>query len=604
MADNALDKLKKDKANAEQALQAAKLYQPYNKELIAQKQSELDNITKEIESAGNTHYKQPEKPKETPPKDTQKTETNNQNTQDNQNNTQESKDQINRNWYTDYYGNDIHKNGATPFNGGKKEEKPADDPNKQSKYTIDGNSPFWKDVGRALRGAPTGNQHDVRANTNRNQAVNSENEAARADMESQWHRQKADRNVWGEYGKEKSAKDAEQGKAQVRKFNTLGASAVLNRTEAEGNLQYWQDQSNLHGQQAEQRGDFADESRNAAIVRRGSANEQNIMSRDMNEWNQEAWRLAQGKGGEEEQAAPQDNPKPETQPVNYDAQHVINGILGSSQGQDLRKGSGNESDQKMYNWVISQGIQPITPQSNDPNAWENEFISANGDKGKEIIQMLREGRSPGNAERNFAPDERSQMNTQTQMPGYACGTANAKPGYAVVGENGPEIINMKGGEQVYPLDQFQALSDYRMKMIQSDIKTGGQLSPFELRWLARKMDNGHFNHNGTDYDMFGEDIDTNDQDLLNAYAKNIYNYAYNYKPEARNVDPSIDPSQEHIGPMAQDIEQANPACVKETPEGVKTVDTARLAMMNAGVIADIARQLQDLTEKLKAIGVE
>src|SRR5690606_39549653 len=54
------------------------------------------------------------------------------------------------------------------------------------------------------------------------------------------------------------------------------------------------------------------------------------------------------------------------------------------------------------------------------------------------------------------------------------------------------------------------------------------------------------------YDMFGEDIDTNDQDLLNAYAKNIYNYAYNYKPEARNVDPSIDPSQEHIGPMAQE----------------------------------------------------
>ena len=56
--------------------------------------------------------------------------------------------------------------------------------------------------------------------------------------------------------------------------------------------------------------------------------------------------------------------------------------------------------------------------------------------------------------------------------------------------------------------------------------------------------------------------------------------------------------------MAQDIEMVNPACIKETPEGVKTVDTARLAMMNAGAIGDLARQMQDLVDKLKAIGVE
>ena len=55
--------------------------------------------------------------------------------------------------------------------------------------------------------------------------------------------------------------------------------------------------------------------------------------------------------------------------------------------------------------------------------------------------------------------------------------------------------------------------------------------------------------------------------------------------------------------MAQDIEQVNPACVKETPEGVKTVDTARLAMMNAGAIGDLARELRELSKRLEALGV-
>ena len=50
--------------------------------------------------------------------------------------------------------------------------------------------------------------------------------------------------------------------------------------------------------------------------------------------------------------------------------------------------------------------------------------------------------------------------------------------------------------------------------------------------------------------------------------------------------------------MAQDIEKVNPACIKETEDGIKTVDTQRLAMMNAGVIADIIRRLDALEEKL------
>ena len=38
---------------------------------------------------------------------------------------------------------------------------------------------------------------------------------------------------------------------------------------------------------------------------------------------------------------------------------------------------------------------------------------------------------------------------------YGDGTKNARRGLAVVGENGPELLNMRGGEQVRPV------SDYR-----------------------------------------------------------------------------------------------------------------------------------------------
>lgn len=100
-----------------------------------------------------------------------------------------------------------------------------------------------------------------------------------------------------------------------------------------------------------------------------------------------------------------------------------------------------------------------------------------------------------------------------------------------------------------------------------------------------------------------EDLDIDDdkdwdEDIMEGYADYIRNYYYTYKDIAKAVDPSIDTEQEHLGPMAQDIEKVNPACIKETEDGIKTVDTQRLAMMNAGVIADIIRRLDALEEKL------
>ncbi len=45
------------------------------------------------------------------------------------------------------------------------------------------------------------------------------------------------------------------------------------------------------------------------------------------------------------------------------------------------------------------------------------------------------------------------------VPGYAKGTDSAKPGLAVVGEDGPKLVNFKGGEQVIPKKKSRNIFD-------------------------------------------------------------------------------------------------------------------------------------------------
>ena len=149
------------------------------------------------------------------------------------------------------------------------------------------------------------------------------------------------------------------------------------------------------------------------------------------------------------------------------------------------------------------------------------------------------------------------------IKGYANGTDDADPGLALVGENGPELVNFNGGEQVYSNEDIEQLL---------------QATGIDLK-------------------------DDDDDSILDKYADNMVNYLYKYRPEATSIDASIDPNENQIGIMAQDLEQVNPACVTETPEGVKEVDTRKLALMNAGAIGDLARELEDIKQKLQALGV-
>jgi len=128
-----------------------------------------------------------------------------------------------------------------------------------------------------------------------------------------------------------------------------------------------------------------------------------------------------------------------------------------------------------------------------------------------------------------------------------------------------------------------------MRDLSNAYQRRGKLLPNEWQLLAEIAGPG-------DFDL--DNIDNWDDDTSAKYADYLQNYLYQYLPEATNIDKSIDPKEDQIGIMAQDLEKVNPACVKELPNGVKTVDTDKLALMNAGVLADVVRRLEALEEKL------
>jgi hypothetical protein len=162
--------------------------------------------------------------------------------------------------------------------------------------------------------------------------------------------------------------------------------------------------------------------------------------------------------------------------------------------------------------------------------------------------------------------------------------------------------NKPSGRTVALMLRHPKLSDEHYKIIENHspmevakglmelYDEGIQLRPHELQFLHSIANR----RKPIEHDV--EQVGTWDDKVLNGYMEHIRNYTYNYKPEATQIDPSIDPDQEHIGPMAQDIEKVNPAAIIETAEGVKTVDIGRLALMNAGAIAELVREVASLKE--------
>lgn len=138
------------------------------------------------------------------------------------------------------------------------------------------------------------------------------------------------------------------------------------------------------------------------------------------------------------------------------------------------------------------------------------------------------------------------------------------------------------------------LSDIRKKRLAGYANKADDWTTDDITDIMRSYGNA----GGADKFNF-DDMQNWTDDMLNEYADNLINYVYTYKEEAQNVDPSIDPEEVHRGPMAQDIEKVAPDCVRETPDGIKVVDGNRLALVNAGVIGDLARRLIALENKVE-----
>ena len=87
-------------------------------------------------------------------------------------------------------------------------------------------------------------------------------------------------------------------------------------------------------------------------------------------------------------------------------------------------------------------------------------------------------------------------------------------------------------------------------------------------------------------------------DHISKLAEDIGAYLYEYKPEAQEAYPNETNDKMNVGPMAQELEK-NPvtaASVETDENGIKHVNTDRLALSEMAIIADLARRLADLEE--------
>ena len=451
---------------------------------------------------------------------------------------------------------------------------------------------FYDNIGNAVKGQPTGNLADVKSKGAKEQAQNLRNAAATNQMEAQRAQQIANQNPYAEAGKMASVQNDAENRQNVQKAGVLGAGAALarktNTPDVQSQIQREDQQQSVANQRREE-----EQANQQEATEKGNESEQwQFKSRDYTEDKDQAAALSKGEPAQPEQPKPAEQPeqkpeqKPEPETFNANWQSVMNYLTYGNDPTSQWSQPGGKDGGAAQKYAEAMGWQPLS-----------ETDVANASKGFD---------SPTGELQQIMKSQRPEF-----MQAWEEGSGRVKDGKQInAGDEGYEQAAQTNTQDVVkdpPSDSRvkdikKCLCDARMKWIKEDWDRDGRPSREDMMWLVKQQGPLHLNnrdYDPNDYDNWGDE----DGSILGAYADNIKNYVYNYKPEATQVDPNIDPNQEHIGPMAQDIEQVNPACVKETPEGVKTVDTSRLAMMNAGAIGDLAREIQDLKARLAKLGV-
>ena len=467
---------------------------------------------------------------------------------------------------------------------------------------------FYRDVGAMIKGKPTGNKLDAAAATAQEQAQNYRNRSAQNQMEAQASQQIANRNEFAEAGKIASVQNDAQNRQNIaNKEGLSGAAAAMQRSTNAPDVQAQPARQDQQRNVANQRRDEANTAQEEATGAEGDVKQYKIASRDMDTDLNKSQALSKGEGPtepepepaaeettpeettaetpqeteqeqaqdtaaeEEETTPPEDQPpQPESSGTNW--QHVMNYItFGNDPTSGWSKGTKDEG--KAQAFAQKMGWKPITLTQEEYDA---QGAAADASRQEKVKAGAPEFYSAWEKGSGRIDENGKQTN---------------------VGDNGATIQDFEKADVDSDLNLkniHKVLSDMRMKWIKEDWDRDGYPSKEDFEWLLSQA--GKLNYNDQEYEL-GND-DEWGEDVTNAYADHIRNYVYNYKPGAEQIDPRNDPNQEHIGPMAQDIEQVNPACVKEDANGFKSVDTARLAMMNAGAIGDLSRKYNDLVARL------
>ncbi len=447
---------------------------------------------------------------------------------------------------------------------------------------------FYRDVGAAFTGKRTGNAADALEESAKEQAQLARERGATRDAEAQQAQGIANRDVYGEAGKIASAQNDAENRQQINNTSfAQGTSAARLRKTNAPDVRSQIERSDIQRAKAAELREKGDDARSKASELEGVAKSANVMSRDMDRMSNMQRNLSLGTGtideisaspesASPESASPESaSPAPENKPSSTNSiggavniQNIINALAGSkvrwyNSGNGFKRGYvgdggwTNNMEQQLQQSAKGQNIDQLSSQRAEKvKVWQK----ANGFP------------ETGNLE-------------EGQLQGFG----------ETVGHTTSDVR----------LKDIEAIcSDFNMSLIKDALDLDC-LTYEQFEYLLKKIGRKHtFNDREYDLDNQGDWLDETTRDsVLKDYADNIRNYVYNYKPIAQRVSSDNDPSVEHIGPMAQDIEKVNPACVKTDAQGYESVDTGRLALMNAGAIGDVARQLEELDRRLSQLGV-
>lgn len=466
---------------------------------------------------------------------------------------------------------------------------------------------FYRDIAAAMTGRQPGNVNTDFAKTQKAQAKNQQNEAANRQMEAQKSQQIADRNEYTEAGKVASMQNDAQNRQNIaNREGITGSAAALMRQTNTPDVQAERSRQDQQRNIANNRRQEADAAQQASTNSMGLAAQYAHYGDEYDEAYDTTYNLSMGNGttGNSKTQSTSDNTPTES------TQTLDNTPTENTQTESTQTSDNTPAD----NTPTTESVTPPDNMTERPEGTTEQGTTeqesdipptgAQDKQGQKDIQTLidellaqAKEKYPEN-EYDPWPDQRinfvinnvpwNDYNFQDTEHDRNWYEDYIKKNYLQSDSRLKDLRGMLARHR-------KATSDVRMKIIRHDFDTFGKPEPEDFKWLMSELSQ---RDNASDY---GTDYDGDDSSVLKGYADNIRNYVYNYKPEAQEINPDNDPSVTHIGPMAQDIEKVNPACISKDKNGFESVDTARVAMMNAGAIGDIARTLEDMQARLKRL---